>query len=189
MTEMCKKHNQKKTHYLCHHLDAKGQKKLLGLVEGSIDGETEYVSAWCESCDVMYQKAGEWSELLLQKAQFKNVCEACYTECFWYQMDGAPQRVFNDYQPEQTDVKGLFLVADKFISLANDEDKDIRHVSESFSYAASRYAAFEAVECARDIEKDKKIIIESMTDRFKEMLVENLNDYIETSKESIENKK
>ncbi len=75
-------------------------------------------------------------------------------------------------------------MADRFIDLANAEKKDIQHASEAFSYAAARYAAFEAVNCAKDAAKDKKVIIEFFTDRFKEMFVENLNDYIKRGKEN-----
>lgn len=179
MTDSCEIHDKEMASYLCRHLAEYGREKALGFIE-SIE-EDQY--GWCQSCDQMYQKSGEWTELLLQKAQFKKVCGDCYSDCFWYQMDEAPHRVINDYQADHTDTEGLFDVADRFIDLANAEKKDIQHVSESFSYAAARYAAFEAVSCAKDAAKDKKVIIEFFSDRFKEMFVENLNDYMTRDKE------
>ena len=74
--------------------------------------------------------------------------------------------------------------ADEVIALANEQVKGstIGKVSASLLYAAARFNAFNAASSvidAEDMKKDKEEAISYFTEQYKEMLIENLDDYIE----------
>ena len=73
--------------------------------------------------------------------------------------------------------------ADKFIYLANEQCKVAisGKVSSSLLYAAARFSAYDMASKSAtlsEMKKDKEEAIEFFCGRFREMLVENLDDYI-----------
>jgi len=74
--------------------------------------------------------------------------------------------------------------ADQVIALANKQvnDSTIGKVSSSLLYAAARFNAFNVASLADDAEemkKDKEEAIKYFTEQYKNMLIENIDDYIE----------
>ena len=77
--------------------------------------------------------------------------------------------------------------ADQVIALANEQVKDstIGKVSSSLLYAAARFNAFNVASSADDVEemkRDKEEAIRYFTEQYKNMLIENIDDYIENFK-------
>ncbi|MCG9748337.1 DUF3144 domain-containing protein [Shewanella sp. Isolate8] len=75
--------------------------------------------------------------------------------------------------------------ADEIIALANEQAKefDIGKVSSSTLYAAARYNAFNVASSADDVEemkRDKKEAIRYCVEEYQKMLIENLDEYIES---------
>ena len=156
----CDKHGKSNLAYICCHLSESGLEKGIGFAESTIREEGS-LYAWCESCDKNLEKAGEWSELLTKKSNFKRVCDDCYEEVFDYQFEVAPDKVFIDYKPENPNVSEMYDVAAKFIDLANSQKiENMAHVSEALTFACSRFSTFEAVNYAFNGDKDKKESIE-----------------------------
>ncbi len=80
--------------------------------------------------------------------------------------------------------------ADEIIQLANKqcEKAGSGKVSSSLLYASSRFSAFLLATTADDAEemkKDRDKAIKYFTDQYKNMLIDNLDDYIEHHKEYI----
>ncbi|MEO8002402.1 MAG: DUF3144 domain-containing protein [Arenimonas sp.] len=77
----------------------------------------------------------------------------------------------------------FFSRADKFIFLANEQCQNAisGKVSSSLLYAAARFSAYDMAtksDSASEMQKDKLEAIEFFCGRFREMLIENLDDYI-----------
>ena len=74
--------------------------------------------------------------------------------------------------------------ADKIIALANEQvpGSSVGKVSSSLLYAAARFASFNVASSTTDVEemlKDKEEAIKYLTEQYRKMLIENLDDYIE----------
>lgn len=73
--------------------------------------------------------------------------------------------------------------ADAFIHLANEQCRAASNdaVNASLLYAATRFNAFVVASAAQDIEemrRDRDEAIKYFTERFRQMLVENIDDYV-----------
>ena len=82
--------------------------------------------------------------------------------------------------------------ADEVIALANEQVKGSTtgKVSASLLYAAARFNAFNVASSALDVDemkKDKKEAINYFIEQYKEMLIENLDNYIENFDEYTKN--
>lgn len=80
--------------------------------------------------------------------------------------------------------------ADEFIHLANKQCQKAASgkVSSSLLYASARYSSFllaTTADNAEEMKKDRDKAIEYFTDQYKNMLIDNLDDYIENHKEYI----
>jgi len=78
--------------------------------------------------------------------------------------------------------------ADEIIHLANKqcEKAGSGKVSSSLLYASSRFSAFllaSTADDAEDMKKERDKAIKYFTDQYKNMLIDNLDDYIENHKE------
>lgn len=78
--------------------------------------------------------------------------------------------------------------ADEVIAVANEQVKDstVGEVSSSLLYAAARFNAFNVASSADDVDemiKDKDEAIRYFTEQYRKMLIENLDEYIESYKE------
>ncbi|WP_223786877.1 DUF3144 domain-containing protein [Marinicella meishanensis] len=170
--------------HVCQHLLAAGDDEAVGFYQSFIDldedRDTHAYEAWCQACDNKLIKAGnQWNELLSQQAGFKTVCRSCFDDLKDQQMLLNPAAMDITYVPENPDTQAFFDLADGLINQANDFPGSIADTCESFAFAAARYAAFEATAHAKDVQADKAEIIDYFTLRFKEMFIDNLNDYIE----------
>lgn len=76
--------------------------------------------------------------------------------------------------------KALFDNADKFIDLANEMSKTVNtgDIGMALRYAAARYSAFEASLQSKNLAEDKDRAMEFFTKTFKEMLQNNIEQYI-----------
>lgn len=174
----CDKHGKSTLSYVCCHLFDSGLEKGTGFYESFRESGDEH-QAWCKQCDDLLVKEGDWTDALTAQADIKLVCLQCYKERLTFQLTHSPELVDINYQPENSTTDEMYDIADQFIDLANNqENKCISEVCEAFTYACSRFTSYEAVNVAEDIEKNKKEVIEFYTERFKAMLVDNLNDYM-----------
>ncbi len=83
---------------------------------------------------------------------------------------------------EQTD-KEFRVRADAFIHLANEQRKNANNdkVNASLLYASTRFTAFIVASAAEDVaemKEDREEAVRYFTEKFREMLVENIDDYI-----------
>lgn len=74
--------------------------------------------------------------------------------------------------------------ADEIIAVANDQIKEatVSKVSSSLLYAAARFNSFNVANSASDAEemkRDREEAIRYFTEQYRNMLIENLDDYIE----------
>ena len=174
----CDKHGKSTLSYVCCHLFDSGLEKGTGFFESFRELGDEH-QAWCKQCDDLLVKEGDWTDALTAQADIKLVCLQCYKERLSFQLTHSPELVDINYEAENSTTDEMYEIADQFIDLANkQENKYISEVCEAFTYACSRFTSYEAVNVAEDIEKNKKEIIEFYTERFKAMLVDNLNDYM-----------
>ena len=73
--------------------------------------------------------------------------------------------------------------ADTFIRVANEQRRDASNdeVNASLLYAATRFNAFVVASAAQDVEEmkeDRDEAVDFFTERFRRMLVENIDDYV-----------
>lgn len=91
---------------------------------------------------------------------------------------------------EQTDEE-FRLRADAFIHLANEQRHDASNdeVNASLLYAATRFNAFIVASAAKDVEEmkeDRDEAIRYFTERFRQMLLENIDDYVQNYEDYIQ---
>jgi len=84
-------------------------------------------------------------------------------------------------------------ITDEFIKLANEQCDKHKNgkVSTSILFSAARFNSFMYSSTAKDLDdfrKDKEMAIEFLTEQYKKVLIENLNDYEKNYKEYLENK-
>ncbi len=94
----------------------------------------------------------------------------------------------------QTPDKKFFKRADEHIHLSNDQMKDLRpgEVSASMMYATARFNAWlsaRGFESAADMSASKQEAVDYFVAEFKQMLEENLEDYIKNFDEFVQPRK
>lgn len=186
-TIACDEHGEAPVAYVCKHLCDSKNEEAVGFYQPDMDlyEEQHEYSAWCKVCEDKLSKAGgEWNELLEKQADIKVICLSCFDDFKYKQMALNPADMILTYLPENKNIDKFYGLADAQINLANaNKDEKLKDTCESFSFAAARFAAFEATLNAKDIEQDKEKIIDYYTLRFNEMFIDNLNDYIENKDE------
>lgn len=76
----CGEHDYGRIAFVCKHLNNTG----VGFNEGFETFENmelpedDDFQAWCDECEIMRQKEGEWTEKLMALADIRIVCEKCY---------------------------------------------------------------------------------------------------------------
>lgn len=80
----------------------------------------------------------------------------------------------------------LYKIADQFISQANSlaETTDLATLAAGLRYAAARFAAFEASLRTNDLRRDKADAQDAYLNEFRQMLDDNLEQYIEQQSKS-----
>lgn len=186
-TTDCDTHGPSPMAMVCQHILRTEDHQTVGFYEATVDLDDPDMEpqAWCQACDDKLIKAGhEWNELLAKHAAFSVVCLSCYEEYKDKQLSIDPANMNITYVPDNPSTEAFFDMADALINVANEHRGSIEDKCESFSFAAARYAAFEAKAHAKDVQADKAEIIDYFVERFKEMFVDNLNDYIENHGEN-----
>ncbi len=182
----CEEHGTCETALVCCHLADSLDNEAVGFYQSYIDlfAEKYEYNAWCKSCETSFAQVGyEWNDLLEKQADIKVLCMACFEDLKDKQLALNPADMSITYVPDNKNIDKFFELADAHIDLGNKNQKEkIEDTSESFLFAASRFSAFEATLMAKDIEKNKAEIIDYYALRFKEMFVDNLNDYIANKK-------
>jgi len=85
-------------------------------------------------------------------------------------------------------------ITDDFIKLANDQCDKHKNgkVSTSILFSAARFNSFMYASSAKkldDFQKDKELAVEYLTEQYKKVLLENLNDYEKNYSDYLNNKK
>jgi|GEM_PF-600622 len=182
----CDKHGEAPMAFVCSHIFNARDDQAVGFYQSYIDllKEPYEYNAWCRDCEDRLVKAGyEWNDILVKHAGIKEVCLWCFNDFKDKQIRLNSADMVLSYVPEDAKVDRFYKDADRFIVLANKYVKEpMDGVCEALSFAASRFAAFEATSAAKDAAKNKQEIIDYYTSRFEEMFIDNLSDYIENKK-------
>ncbi|MFT3701150.1 MAG: hypothetical protein QM802_02210 [Agriterribacter sp.] len=79
----CNEHEYKRIAYVCQHLNNTtkvGFEEAFETYEDMELLEDDDFQAWCNECESVRQKEGEWNDNSMEFAQIKLVCEKCYFE-------------------------------------------------------------------------------------------------------------
>jgi hypothetical protein len=79
----CRAHDKQRTAFVCKHLLLPSKVGFNEAFETSEDMELaddDDFQAWCDECEEVRQKEGEWNETSMAFAEIKLVCEKCYFE-------------------------------------------------------------------------------------------------------------
>ncbi len=86
----------------------------------------------------------------------------------------------------------ILVMADQFINVANalvqDSKQDAGRVGAAMRYAVARFNAYEASMKSNDLAASKEEAVEWFSGQFKEMLSDNIDQYIAMIKQQAENK-
>jgi len=78
MTEeetLCSLHKKEATAIVCFHLCMAGNEPLGFNVPSDIETDLE---AWCDACEKILNKAGEWTDSVAALADFRPCCVGCF---------------------------------------------------------------------------------------------------------------
>jgi hypothetical protein len=79
----CRAHDKQRTAFVCKHLLLTSNAGFNEAFETSEDMELaddDDFQAWCDDCEEVRQKEGEWNAASMAFAEIKLVCERCYFE-------------------------------------------------------------------------------------------------------------
>jgi hypothetical protein len=79
----CRAHDKQRTAFVCNHLigsNKVGFNEAFDTFEDMELGEDDDFQAWCDECEAIRQKEGEWNETAMAFTDIKLVCERCYFE-------------------------------------------------------------------------------------------------------------
>ena len=79
----CADHEYRRIAFVCQHLNRKrkvGFHEAFETFEDMELAEEDDFQAWCDECEFIRQKEGEWNEESMKFASIKLVCEKCYFE-------------------------------------------------------------------------------------------------------------
>jgi len=79
----CSKHEYKRISFVCKHLnhsDKVGFNEAFETFENMVLPDDDDFQAWCDACEKIRKREGEWNEKSMAFAQIKVVCEKCYFE-------------------------------------------------------------------------------------------------------------
>ncbi|MCG8315482.1 MAG: hypothetical protein MI976_19920 [Pseudomonadales bacterium] len=75
----CSTHGKTSATFICHHL-SEGENLGFHMGFDPDDGDDLYPDAWCDKCDQVLEKEGEWNDASAAFANIKLVCSGCYQE-------------------------------------------------------------------------------------------------------------
>lgn len=79
----CNTHEYKRRTFICQHLNHAikvGFEEAFATYEDMELSDDDDFQAWCNECEKVRQKEGEWNDKSMEFAQIKVVCEKCYFE-------------------------------------------------------------------------------------------------------------
>jgi hypothetical protein len=79
----CGSHNYRRIAFVCRHLNHRtkvGFQEAFETVEDMELLDDDDFQAWCDECEVVRNREGEWTEKSMEFAAIKVVCEKCYFE-------------------------------------------------------------------------------------------------------------
>lgn len=79
----CEQHEFRRMAFVCKHLNLKnkvGFNEAFETYEAMELPEDDDFQAWCNECETVRQKEGEWNDASMEFAAIKIVCETCYFE-------------------------------------------------------------------------------------------------------------
>lgn len=79
----CEDHEYRRRAFVCKHLNHKdiiGFEEAFETVEDMELLDDDDLQAWCDKCELVRQREGEWNEISMAFAEIKLVCEQCYFE-------------------------------------------------------------------------------------------------------------
>lgn len=79
----CKNHEYQRRAFVCKHLnhtDKVGFEEAFETFEGMELLEDDDLQAWCNECEKVRQKEGEWTDDAMEFSNIKLICEKCYFE-------------------------------------------------------------------------------------------------------------
>ena len=79
----CRHHDYARRAFVCKHLNHTtkvGFQEAFETAEGMELSEEDDFQAWCDECEVVRKKEGEWNDKSMALAEIQLVCEHCYFE-------------------------------------------------------------------------------------------------------------
>lgn len=79
----CRSHEYRRIAFVCKHLNHTskvGFEEAFETFEGMELSNEDNFQAWCNECEIIRQKEGEWNDKSMAFAAIKVVCEECYFE-------------------------------------------------------------------------------------------------------------
>ena len=85
----CARHGTHRPAFICQHLHV-GEGIGFNLADESFDPEWPFQSAWCDQCDQVLLREGEWNDVSEGFAKIMLICEGCLEEIRNRNRVGAP---------------------------------------------------------------------------------------------------
>lgn len=79
----CNTHEYRRRAFVCQHLNQTtkvGFEEAFETFEDMELSDDDDFQAWCDACEIVRQKEGEWNDRSMEFAKIKVVCEKCYFE-------------------------------------------------------------------------------------------------------------
>ena len=78
----CETHNTGRTAFVCQHLNKDSYTGFHEAFESDplVEDEEDDYQAWCDKCEKVRLKQGEWNDVSMAFAKIKIVCDQCYFE-------------------------------------------------------------------------------------------------------------
>ena len=75
----CARHGRRRPAFICRHLRF-GEGVGFNVAEGPPDPELPFQNAWCDACDEVLTREGEWNDVSEGFAKVMVICEGCLEE-------------------------------------------------------------------------------------------------------------
>jgi hypothetical protein len=73
----CGEHGRRPAAYVCAHLVGGDG---LGFNADEPTGDNPWPDAWCDDCDVIWERVGGWENVPEEDVQISLICDACYAK-------------------------------------------------------------------------------------------------------------
>ena len=79
----CDTHGRSDAAFVCQHLIAAAPEAVLGFHQTYYDPDNREwgdLGGWCDRCDVVWAREGEWTDAMGKFAGLRLVCASCFSE-------------------------------------------------------------------------------------------------------------